>query len=109
MLKRAKMWLVALLGHRATEHDLDEEIRSDVRRMVLLNGVRLMSIGIAAGLLVALGATQMLTSLLYEVSTTDAVTYIGVAALVIAVGLVAAWIPAWRASSANPAVTLRAE
>ena len=83
--------------------------RSDVRRMVLLNGMRLMSIGIAVGLIVALGATQVLTSLLFEVSATDAVTYVGVAVLVIVVGLVAAWIPAWRASSANPAVTLRAE
>ena len=83
--------------------------RSDVRRMVVLNGMRLMALGIGAGLLVALGATRVLTSLLYQVSATDAVTYVAVALLVTAVGLVAAWIPAWRASSANPAVTLRAE
>jgi putative ABC transport system permease protein len=83
--------------------------RSDVRRMVVMNGMRLMAIGVVAGLLVALGATQLLASLLYEVSATDAVTYVVVALLVTAVGLLAAWIPAWRASSANPAVTLRAE
>lgn len=83
--------------------------RSDVRRLVVANGLRLLGIGIAAGLLVALGATRVLTSLLYQVSATDAVTYAGVALLITAVGLVAAWIPAWRASSANPAVTLRAE
>ena len=83
--------------------------RSDVRRMVVLNGMRLMAIGIAAGLIVAFGTTRVLASLLYQVSATDAVTYVGVAILVTLVGMVAAWIPAWRASSANPAVTLRAE
>jgi putative ABC transport system permease protein len=83
--------------------------RSDVRRLVVGSGLRLLAIGIAAGLVVALGATRVLTSLLYQVSATDAVTYAGVALLITAVGLLAAWIPAWRASSANPAVTLRAE
>lgn len=83
--------------------------RSDVRRMVVLNGMRLLAIGIVAGLVVALGATRVLTSLLYQVKATDAVTYVGVALLITIVGLLAAWIPAWRASSANPAVTLRAE
>ena len=83
--------------------------RSDVRRMVVLNGMRLMAIGIAAGLLVSLAVTRVLASLLYQVSATDAVTYVGVALLITVVGLLAAWIPAWRASSANPAVTLRAE
>ena len=83
--------------------------RDDVRRLVVMNGLRLLAIGIAGGLVVAFGATRVLTSLLYEVSATDAVTYVGVALLVTLVGLLAAWIPAWRASSANPAVTLRAE
>jgi putative ABC transport system permease protein len=83
--------------------------RSDVRWMVVRNGLTLMGIGIVAGLLIALGATQVLTTLLFGVSPTDAVTYVAVALLITAVGSVAAAIPAWRASTANPANTLRAE
>jgi putative ABC transport system permease protein len=69
----------------------------------------LLGVGVAAGLLVALGATRVLTTLLYEISPMDAVTYAGVALLLGLAGLFAAWIPAWRASAANPAKTLRAE
>jgi predicted permease len=83
--------------------------RSDVRWMVVRNGFVLMGIGIVAGLLISLGATSVLETLLFGVSPTDAVTYVGVALLIASVGTVAAAIPAWRASSANPANTLRAE
>ena len=83
--------------------------RSDVRWMVVRNGLVLMGVGIGAGLLIALGATQVLATLLYGVTPTDALTYATVAVVIAAVGTVAAAIPAWRASSANPANTLRAE
>ena len=83
--------------------------RADVRWMVVRNGAALLGAGIAAGLLVSLGATRVLTSLLYQTAPTDAVTYAVVSALVVVVGLAAAFVPAWRASTANPASTLRAE
>jgi len=83
--------------------------RSDVRWMVVRNGVTLLGIGVGAGLLVSLGATRVLTTLLYETAPTDVVTYAAVSLLIVVVGLVAASVPAWRASTANPANTLRAE
>jgi putative ABC transport system permease protein len=82
---------------------------SQVRWMVVRNGMTLMGAGIAGGLLAALGATQVLATLLYEVQPTDAVTYLAVTVVLAAVGAAAAAIPAWGASRADPASTLRAE
>ncbi len=83
--------------------------RSEVRWLVLRRGATLLSIGIASGLVISAGASRVLQSLLYEVQPTDPVTFITVTILMGVIGLAAALIPAWRASSANPAHTLRAE
>ena len=83
--------------------------RAQVRWMVVGHGARLLTIGTVAGLLAAALATRVLESLLFEVRPLDAATYAGVAALVTIAGTLAAWIPALRASRANPAVTLRSE
>jgi putative ABC transport system permease protein len=83
--------------------------RSQVRWLIVRHGVTLLAFGITAGLLVALGTTRVLATLLYEIRPTDVLTYAGVAVLIGVVGTVAAWIPALRASTANPAKTLRAE
>src|SRR5687767_3212469 len=65
--------------------------------------------GLAVGLALALFATRLLRSLLYEVSASDPVTFVGVAALLAAVALVASWLPARRAARVDPTVTLRAD
>lgn len=83
--------------------------QSQVKWLVVRNGATLLGVGLAAGLLGALGVTRVLTTLLYEIAPTDALTYAGVAVLIAIAGTVAAWIPARRASAADPAVTLRAE
>ena len=83
--------------------------RAQVRWLVVRQGLTLLIVGIAAGLLVAMIATRVLATLLFEISPTDALTYLGVALLLAACGLAAAWVPAWRASAANPARTLRAD
>ena len=83
--------------------------RSDVRWMVVRHGATLLGAGIVAGLLVALWATRVLAKLLFEVAPTDALTYAGVAVVIGGAGMIAAWVPALRASTANPANTLRAE
>jgi putative ABC transport system permease protein len=83
--------------------------RSQVRWLIVRHGVTLLAFGITGGLLVALGTTRVLATLLYEIRPTDALTYAGVALLIGGVGTLAAWIPALRASAANPAKTLRAE
>jgi putative ABC transport system permease protein len=83
--------------------------RSDVRWMVVRHGAALLGMGIVAGLVVALWATRTLAKLLYEVAPTDMLTYAAVAVVIGGAGMVAAWVPALRASTANPANTLRAE
>jgi ABC-type antimicrobial peptide transport system permease subunit len=65
--------------------------------------------GVVAGLIIAVGATQVMTSMLFGVKPTDIASYLVAAVLVIALGVIAAAIPAARASAANPAVTLRTE
>ncbi|HEU4996006.1 MAG TPA: hypothetical protein VFT29_14380 [Gemmatimonadaceae bacterium] len=51
----------------------------------------------------------MFVTLLFEIQPTDLVTYVGVALTIGGVGMLAALVPAWRASTANPATSLRAE
>jgi putative ABC transport system permease protein len=66
-------------------------------------------VGLAVGIPLALLATRLLRSLLYEVSESDPVTFVGVAALLAAVALVASWLPSRRAARVDPTVTLRAD
>jgi len=83
--------------------------QSDVLRVVLCNGMVLTGIGLAIGLAVSLAATRVLRSLLYEVTTTDPVTFIGVPLLLAVVAGLACYIPARRAASVDPMVALRCE
>ncbi len=79
----------------------------DVFRMVLSMGLRLMAIGIAAGLLVSFAATRVLASELTGVSTHDPVTLAAVVAVVALVGFAACYFPARRATRVDPMVALR--
>jgi ABC-type antimicrobial peptide transport system permease subunit len=83
--------------------------RADVRWLVIRHAVVLLVVGISSGLLVALGATRVLGTLLYEIQPTDALTYSAVGLLIFSVGTLASLIPALRASAADPSHTLRAE
>jgi predicted permease len=83
--------------------------RSEVRMFVVRYGMRMVGIGIAAGVLVSLWSTRMIATLLFGVARTDWLTYVGVALIIAATGGLAALVPAWRASRANPAHTLQAD
>ena len=81
----------------------------DVLRLVMGQGLQLALIGTAAGMLVTLYATRWMTGLLFGVEPTDPPTLFAVAALLIAVALLACWIPAWRATRIAPVEALRIE
>ncbi len=82
---------------------------NDVMRLVLWQGMVLVGIGIGIGVLLSLGATRMFASLLFGVSTTDWVTFVGVPALLLVVGLMASWLPARRVLRVDPVSALRYE
>ena len=75
----------------------------------LRRGLALTALGITLGVAAALAATRAITSLLYGVSPLDAVTYLGVVALLSVVALIAGSLPAWRAARVDPALPLRTE
>lgn len=78
-------------------------------RLVLGEGARLTVIGVFLGLVAALGLTQLMCSLLFGVSTMDPVTFVSVAFVFALVAMAACYIPARRAMSTDPSVTLRYE
>jgi len=78
-------------------------------RMVVGAGLRMALLGVALGLAGALAATRVLASLVYGVSTTDPMTMVATAALLLAAAALASWVPAMRAARVDPAVSLRAE
>jgi putative ABC transport system permease protein len=82
---------------------------SDVQRLLLGQGARLVLLGIATGLVGALLATRALAALLYGVGPRDLATFLGVPAVLAAVALLATWIPARRASRLDPTLALRAD
>jgi predicted lysophospholipase L1 biosynthesis ABC-type transport system permease subunit len=83
--------------------------RVDVLRLVLAQGLVLTSIGIVVGLAAAVAVTRVLTNLLYEISSTDAVTYGAVSLLLVLVSVVAGLVPALRAVRLHPVTALRYE
>jgi predicted permease len=80
---------------------------ADVRRLVLRGGALLVGTGVVVGLVAAFALTRLLGSLLYGVPATDPVTFVAMTALLAAVGLVACYVPAWRASQVEPVEALR--
>jgi putative ABC transport system permease protein len=83
--------------------------RAAVLKLVLKEGAGLIALGLAIGLAGALAVTRTLATLLYGVRPTDPVTFAMVAVLLLAVGLLASYIPARRATKVDPMVALRYE
>jgi putative ABC transport system permease protein len=83
--------------------------RADILGLVVRQGMTLTGVGVAIGLGGAVLASRALITLLFRVSRLDAITYLCVVALLLAVSALACWVPAWRAARVDPATTLRAE
>jgi putative ABC transport system permease protein len=81
--------------------------RGSVLTMVLRQGISLVLIGLAIGMAGALALTRALTTLLFGVQPTDALTYLAVSMVLVAVAAAACLIPARRAASVDPMVALR--
>lgn len=81
----------------------------DVVKLVMRQGVLITIGGIAAGLVGAFIFTRFMTRMLYQVGATDPMTYVGVTAALVAVALLACYVPARRATRVDPATTLHYE
>lgn len=77
--------------------------------LVLRQGLGVVGIGIALGLVVALGVTRVFKQMLIGITPTDPLTYLVVAALLVSIALLACWIPAHRATRISPLSALRYE
>jgi putative ABC transport system permease protein len=81
--------------------------RSDVMRLVLQNGMALLVLGLGIGLAGAFALSRFLQSLLFEVKSTDIMTFASVPFLLAAVAFLACYLPARRATLVDPVVALR--
>jgi ABC-type antimicrobial peptide transport system permease subunit len=80
-----------------------------MRRRFVRRGVILTSVGVAIGVVAAVGVTRLMTSLLFEVSPLDPLTYVAVAVLLVIAAAVASYVPARRASAVQPVEALAAD
>jgi putative ABC transport system permease protein len=83
--------------------------RKDVLSLVVGQGLKLALLGLALGLVGALAVTRFVSSLLYGVTATDPVVFVGVSLLLLLVTLLASWLPARRATRLDPMTALRQE
>jgi predicted permease len=82
---------------------------SEVRKMVVVQGLGLTLAGVAIGLAAAYGLSQLITAFLFGVTARDPLVFAGVPVVLTIVAVVSVWIPALRASRVDPLIALRAQ
>lgn len=83
--------------------------KNQILKRVILQAMRPAILGVVAGLVGAWALSRFLESLLFQVRTTDIVTYAGVAGVLVLAALISAWIPAVRATKVDPVIAFRGE
>jgi putative ABC transport system permease protein len=81
--------------------------RGEMLRLVMKQGLVLAGIGVVIGLAIAYGVTKVLASLLFGIKSTDPLTFVAVATVLLVVAFVASYIPARRAATTSPTEALR--
>jgi predicted permease len=81
----------------------------EVRKMFLRHGLMLTGLGLAIGLVAALGVTRLMSSLLFGIAPTDPTAYAAALGVILAAAALASYLPARRAAAINPVETLKAE
>ena len=102
--------LAYLVGQRSREIGVRRALGAPsgaIASLILGEGLRFVGVGVLVGLVAAFATTRFLGALLYGLSPTDPVTLGVASAILLAVGVLAAWAPARRAARVDPAVTLR--
>jgi putative ABC transport system permease protein len=83
--------------------------KRDVLKLAVAQGLKLVAVGVVIGLAGALALTRLMTSLLFGVSATDPATLVTISLILVAVALLASYIPARRAAKVDPLIALRYE
>src|SRR5215211_2161882 len=83
--------------------------RADVLQMTVKQGLKLVGAGMVIGMLAAFLLTRVMASLLFGISATDPITFIGISLVLLAVAILASYIPALRATKVDPITALRAQ
>jgi len=100
------------VSQRASEIGIRMALGADrkaVLALVLAQGFKLALAGVLLGALLSLGLSRFLVSALYGVQSTDGVTFASSSLVLIAVAILASYLPAWRATKVDPATALRSE
>ena len=108
--------IYGVMGYYVQQHIKEISIRmalggssADILRLVVGQGMRVVIIGVVCGMVAAFGATRLLSSLLFGVSSADPLTFVTVSGALVIVALAACFMPARRAVGIQPATVLRNE
>ena len=110
----ASVGLYGVMAYSVSQrrHEIGVRMALGARRpivlgMIMMQALRLVSIGLAVGIVGALAVSRLVSRLLFGVSASDPTTFVGVAVILVTVGVVASSIPAFRASRLDPVQALR--